>query len=180
MQEHLLPYTGGIGVSQKPRSGRNMESTNHRGAGEQSGTSTELYKMRVELSRQSFNLPVFRTENACLGWSDNSLLLLTAQGRTSKAAGQWPRLHQRLQGLSGCRKWEGSTVFYRQISRALLLVSPGLRSSPISRAHSLLSCLQRWLMTIISQGSHTPELYTKEVRGKGQGESLSLFCRQHW
>lgn len=53
------------------------------------------------------------------GWSDNSLLLVAAQCHTSKAAGQWTGLHQRLQGLSACMvRWGGSAVSSAGISRA--------------------------------------------------------------
>lgn len=53
------------------------------------------------------------------GWSDNSLLLVAAQCHTSKAAGQWTGLHQRLPGLSACMvRWGGSAVSSAGISRA--------------------------------------------------------------
>lgn len=96
-------------------------------------------------------------------WSDNRLLLLTAQYHTSKVVGQWTWLHQRPPGsLAVWRCGKVHRAHRGRISRVLLLVFPGLSSSPISRAHSLLGCHLLWLMTIISQDFYTPELYTKK------------------
>lgn len=58
--------------------------------------------------------------------------------------------------------------------KSLLLLSPGLSSSAISTAHSLLGCCLLWLMTIINQTFYTPELYTEKT--KRGGDRQRAFC----